>query len=68
MTLIEKIKSLYSDIDDGYFGYEIILFDITNSAYTMPNDAVNVGNCYIQKWEHPTLAKPTQAQLDAITE
>ena len=23
---------------------------------------------YIAKWEHPTLARPTQVQLDAITE
>jgi hypothetical protein len=68
MTLMEKIKSLYPDIEDEYFGFEIMLFDITDSGYTIPDDAVSVGNCVIMKWNHPTLTKPTQAQLDAITE
>ena len=57
MTLIEKIKSLYSSLTDNDFITVIIL----------QNDSDGRGD-YIAKWEHPTLARPTQAQLDAITE
>ena len=66
MTLYEKIKSLYPNIENDSFVTVIDLFDITDSGYTIPDNAVSVGSCYIQRWEHPTLAKPTQAQLDAI--
>lgn len=69
MTLTEKIFALYPTIaDDNLFFTTINLMDITGSPYTIPDDAVSVGSCYIQRWEHPTLTKPTQAQLDAITE
>lgn len=68
MTIYEKIKALYPTLDDSYFYEHILLLDITDSTLTIPDGAVRVGNCYIKKWEHPTLAKPTQEQLDAITE
>ena len=68
MTLYDKIKSLYPNLDEGYFSRKIIMVDITGSAFSIPDEAVRVGSCYIEKWEHPTLTKPTQAQLDAITE
>lgn len=67
MTLYEKIKTLYTNLDDSSFETDILLLDITGSTTTIPDDAVSVGNCYIKKWNHPTLAKPTQKQLDAIT-
>jgi hypothetical protein len=35
------------------------------SVITLQNDSDGKGD-YILKWEHPTLAKPTQEQLDAV--
>ena len=65
MNLYEKIKQLYSSLtDDDFFNY-IVLKHLHN-VNEMPNDAVKVGDDYIDSWNHPTLAKPTQAQLDAI--
>ena len=57
MTLIEKIKSLYSNLTDNDF----------MTVIRLQNDSDGRGD-YIAKWEHPTLTRPTQAQLDAITE
>ncbi len=37
------------------------------TVITLQNNSDGKGT-YIAKWEHPTLARPTQAQLDAITE
>lgn len=68
MTIYEKIKTLYPTLDDSSFVIDILLLDVTDSTLTIPDDAVSVGSCYIKKWEHPTLAKPTQSQLDAIGE
>ena len=56
-TLPEKIRSLYPELVD---------FDFL-TVITLQNDSDGRGD-YIAKWEHPTLAKPTQEQLDAITE
>jgi hypothetical protein len=37
------------------------------TVITLQNDSD--GNCdYIAKWEHPTLPRPTQEQLDSIKE
>ena len=55
--LYDKIKQLYPELTDTDF-YTVI---------TLQNDSDGRGD-YIAKWEHPTLARPTQAQLDAITE
>lgn len=68
MTLYNKIKSLYPTVDEGDFHRKIVMVDITGSTNTIPDGAVRVGSVYIEKWEHPTLTKPTQEQLDAITE
>lgn len=68
MTLYDKIKSLYPTVDEGDFHRKIVMVDITGSAFPIPDGAVRVGSVYIEKWEHPTLTKPTQEQLDAITE
>ena len=57
MTLAQKIESIYPDLTSDDFTKHIIL----------QNDADGRGD-YIAKWEHPTLAQPTQEQLDAVGE
>jgi hypothetical protein len=52
MTLHDKIKTLYPDLQDADFLDTIHL----------QNDSDNKGD-YIAKWEHPTLARPTEEQL-----
>jgi len=52
MTLYDKIKSIYPSLEDKDF-FTVI---------TLQNDSDEKGD-YIAKWEHPTLAKPTDAQL-----
>jgi len=56
MTLVEKIKTLYSSLTD---------FDFTTTIQ-LQNDSDGKGD-YIAKWEHPTLAQPTKEQLDGIS-
>ena len=58
MTLYEKIMVLYPELTN---------FDFASGVITLQNDSDGRGD-YIAKWEHPTLARPTQEQLDAITE
>ena len=55
MTLFEKITTLYPELDDRDLALYIRL----------QNDSDGKGD-YIAKWEHPTLTRPTQEQLDAI--
>jgi hypothetical protein len=52
MTLYEKIKTIYPNLEDKDFWTVIIL----------QNDSDGKGD-YIAKWEHPTLAKPTDEEL-----
>jgi len=52
MTLYEKIKTIYPALTDKDFEQYVIL----------QNNLDGKGD-YISKWEHPTLAKPTQEQL-----
>jgi len=54
MTLYDQIKTIYPSLTDKDF--------IT--VITLQNDSDGKGD-YIAKWEHPTLAQPTQAQLEA---
>ena len=60
MTLVEKILKFYPElsIDD---------FNTIEPTIVVQNDMDGRGD-YIAKWEHPTLARPTQAQLDEVTE
>ena len=52
MTLYEKIKILYPQlIDDDFL-----------TVIKLQNDSDGKGD-YIAKWEHPTLARPTEDQL-----
>jgi len=58
--LMEKIKSLYpSLVDDDFSPFR--------GTIHLQNDSDGKGD-YIAKWEHPTLTRPTQAQLDEVTE
>lgn len=55
MTLNEKIMVLYPDLQKEDFLNNIRL----------QNDSDGRGD-YIAKWEHPTLPRPTQEQLDGV--
>ena len=57
MTLYEKIISLYP---------ELATYNFATGVITLQNDSDGKGD-YIAKWEHPTLAQPTQEQLDGIS-
>jgi hypothetical protein len=52
MTLYDKIMAIYPELTQQDF--------IT--VITLQNDSDGRGD-YIAKWEHPTLAKPTEEQL-----
>ena len=56
MTLTEKIKQIYPELPNEPWIWHGI---------TIQNDSDGKGD-YIAKWEHPTLARPTQEQLDAV--
>jgi hypothetical protein len=57
MTLFEKIKALYPGLQDKDFAETICI----------QNDSDGNGD-YIAKWEHPTLARPTEQQLSEVTQ
>ena len=52
MTLYEKIIAIYPQLTDADF----------MTVITLQDDSDGRG-AYIAKWEHPTLARPTQEQL-----
>lgn len=52
MTLLEKIMALYPSLTQQDF----------LTVITLQNDSDGKGD-YIAKWEHPTLARPTEEQL-----
>jgi hypothetical protein len=54
MTLLEKIKTIYSELTDADFS--------PIGTIRIQNDSDGKGD-YIAKWEHPTLARPTEEQL-----
>ena len=58
MTLYDKIISLYPELAN---------FDFAKGVITLQNDSDGKGD-YIKSWNHPTLTRPTQAQLDGVTE
>ncbi len=57
MTLYEKITTLYTELTDADFAPE--------GTIMLQNDSDGNGD-YIKEWNHPTLAKPTQEQLDGV--
>jgi len=52
MTLYNKIKTLYPELTERDF----------DTVITLQNDSDGKDD-YIAKWEHPTLARPTEEQL-----
>ena len=55
MTLYEKVMTIYPDLQPVDF----------TSVIELRNDSDGRGD-YIAVWNHPTLAQPTQEQLDAV--
>ena len=51
--LIEKIKAIYP---------QLATFDFAIGTIILQNDSDGKGD-YIAKWEHPTLARPTDEEL-----
>ena len=52
MTLYDKIKTLYPELQDADFMTTILL----------QNDSDGKGD-YIKEWNHPTFPQPTEEQL-----
>lgn len=59
MNLTEKIISIYPELAN-YDWVNAMMKDII----ILKDDATGAGE-YIAVWNHPTLAEPTQAQIDA---
>lgn len=55
MTLFEKIIAVYPEL-------KISDFDILMGSIQLQNDG---NGDYIAKWEHPTLTRPNDEQLEA---
>jgi len=55
MALYDQILAIYPTLTSADFS------PITGTIH-LQNDSDGKGD-YISKWEHPTLAKPTEAQL-----
>ena len=56
MALVDKIKTIYPDLTNNDF----------ETVIRLRNDSDGRGD-YIKEWNHPTLAKPTQEQLDGVS-
>lgn len=52
MTLYEKVKALYPELQDMDFMTTIILQDDSDGR-----------GAYIAKWDHPTFPRPTEEEL-----
>ena len=59
LTLYQKIKKIHLSLtSDDFSPFE--------GTISLRNDTGIQSDDYIEKWEHPSLAKPTQDQLDAV--
>ena len=58
MTLPEKIKQIYPELTN-------VDFSPATGTIHIQNNSDGKGD-YIAKWEHPTLARPTEEQLNAV--
>ena len=56
MSLYEKIKSIYPELTDTDF-------NPMTGTIRLQNDSDGKGD-YIAEWNHPTLKKPTDKQLE----
>lgn len=54
MTLKDKLIAIYP---------ELATFDFASGVITLQNDSDGKGD-YIAKWDHPTLPRPTEEQLN----
>jgi len=62
MSLYDKIMAIYPELTIADFDtYRDGTIELCNNTGEQADD-------YIAKWEHPTLAQPTQEQLDAVGE
>jgi len=59
MTLHDKIIALYPELT-------IQDFSPMTGTILLQNDSDGKGD-YIKSWSHPTLAEPTQEQLDGVS-
>ena len=59
MTLVEKIISIYPVLTIQDFGYK--------GTINIQDDSDGKG-AYIKEWNHSSLARPTQEQLDSLEE
>jgi hypothetical protein len=59
MTLYDKIIKLYPDLKTEDFLPGIGTIEIRNNSDGRGD--------YIREWNHPTLSRPTQEQLDGIS-
>ena len=59
MTLYEKILAIYSELN---------IKDFEPRGTIKLQDDSNGKGPYIKEWNHPTLTRPTQAQLDSVEE
>lgn len=57
MTLFEKIITIYPELQSQDF----------LDTIRLQNDSDGKGD-YIKEWNHSTLTRPTQAQLDSVEE
>jgi Na+/phosphate symporter len=57
MTLYEKIKTIYPELTNEDF-------HPIRGTIKLQNDLEHIGD-YIKSWNHPTLTRPTEAQLEA---
>jgi len=57
MSLFNKIIAIYPQLTEKDFGVD--------GTIRLQNDSDNRGD-YIKAWNHPTLAQPTQEQLDGV--
>jgi hypothetical protein len=55
--LMTKIKNVHASLSDD---------DLRNDDYIILQNNSDGRGDYIAKWKHPTLAKPTQSELDAV--
>ena len=58
MTLYDKIIAIYPELSNEDFSP-------TRGTILLQNDSDGRGD-YIAKWEHPTLPRPTDEQLDGV--
>jgi len=58
MNLYEKILSIYPSLTHEDFNG-------ASGTIRLQNDSDGKGD-YIKSWNHPTLAQPTQEQLDGV--